>query len=182
MIRLLIPLLRKPINFLISFLLIIYSGNLFSQTKALENHFSFNHISVDDGLSNGYISSIVQDQQGFIWISTWDGLNRYDGYNFKIFNHNPLDSTTISSDNIRSQLITKDGTLWVGTDNGVINRYEPSSETFTRFKVDNINNSTSYDRQAGTGAAPGIRRGVILTLFFLPDGGHSALPSQEGYY
>lgn len=56
----------------------------------------FDLISTEDSLSQRFIAAIFQDSRGFMWFGTRDGLNRYDGYDFKIYRHNPFDSTTIS--------------------------------------------------------------------------------------
>ena len=57
----------------------------------------FKHLSVEDGLSNSSVFAILQDSRGFMWFGTTNGLNRYDGYNIKIFNHDLQDSSTLSS-------------------------------------------------------------------------------------
>src|SRR5688572_32480193 len=53
-------------------------------------------LGVDEGLSQGYVYAIYQDKKGFMWIGTHGGLNRYDGYNFKVFQYSPFDSTTLA--------------------------------------------------------------------------------------
>lgn len=95
----------------------------------------FQHISVNDGLSDSHISSIVQDHKGFMWFGTHDGLNRYDGFEFKIFKHDPKDSTSIPSDFIQSLTLLKDSSLWVGTNNGMVGKFDRSSNTFTAYKI-----------------------------------------------
>jgi ligand-binding sensor domain-containing protein len=111
----------------------------------LPQKLSFEHLTVSDGLSNGRISSITQDSTGFIWIGTSDGLNRYDGYKFKIFNHKPSDTTSISSNSILSTLCIGDK-IWVGTQKGV-DIYNPSDEIFYHMPI--------YDR-------PGIRENLSV--------------------
>ena len=56
----------------------------------------FDHLTIEDGLSQSTVNCIYQDRRGFMWFGTQDGLNRYDGYNFKVYRHLPSDSTTLS--------------------------------------------------------------------------------------
>ena len=57
---------------------------------------AFRHLTIADGLSQNAVSAIVQDRRGFMWFGTKDGLDRYDGYQFVVFRHDPFDSTSIS--------------------------------------------------------------------------------------
>ena len=68
-----------------------------------------------------------------LWIGTQDGLNRYDGYTFKIFKHDPDDPNSISHNSILAITEDNDGSLWVGTWGGGLNRYDPVAEKFTRY-------------------------------------------------
>ena len=76
-------------------------------------------IGIEDGLSNNNVTSIYKDQNGFMWFGTVDGLNRYDGYSFKIFKNDYLDPGSLPSDIILSINSDKAGNLWVGTRRGV---------------------------------------------------------------
>ncbi len=62
-------------------------AGFYFQTKIFPQSITFNHLTVENGLSNNDVNTIIQDQTGFIWFGTDDGLNRYDGYNFKVFRH-----------------------------------------------------------------------------------------------
>ena len=62
----------------------------------------FDHLSLEQGLSQGAVNCIVQDQRGFMWIGTQDGLNRYDGYTFTVFKHDPADEASLSANTIWS--------------------------------------------------------------------------------
>lgn len=86
-------------------------------------------IGLRDGLSQSSVNDIVQDQQGFLWVATDDGLNRYDGYEFKAFYHDPEDSLSLAGSVVNTLLIGPEGKLWVGTDLG-LSIYNSTSRTF----------------------------------------------------
>ncbi|MFZ5518917.1 MAG: two-component regulator propeller domain-containing protein [Candidatus Zhuqueibacterota bacterium] len=110
------------------------------QILAQNNQFVFKHITVEDGLSQNLVYAIRQDRNGFMWFGTQDGLNRYDGYTFTIFQYNPYDSTSIAGHEIRALFEDKAGNLWIGA--AGLSRFEPMSETFVRF-VHQPNNPNS---------------------------------------
>ena len=94
----------------------------------------FGRIDVEDGLSSNAVYAIIQDDLGFLWFGTDNGLNRYDGYNFKIFRNDPADSNSISGDNIWALMLDNAGNIWIGTKEGVLNRYNPETEIFTKWQ------------------------------------------------
>ncbi|UCS91838.1 response regulator [Echinicola marina] len=97
----------------------------------------FEHINMEDGLSGSTVFSILQDQQGFMWFGTKNGLNRYDGHNFKVFNSESKQSHGLANNFIYGLFEDSRGILWVGTGNGVYT-YDPNTEQFTYFnKVSN---------------------------------------------
>lgn len=89
----------------------------------------FKHISIRDGLSQSTLNDILQDELGYIWFGTQDGLNRYDGYEFKIFKHDIDNPSSISSGFVNCLYTMNDGYLWIGTNAG-INIYEHATEEF----------------------------------------------------
>tara|TARA_R110002049_G_scaffold302258_1_gene494976 strand:- start:34117 stop:38082 length:3966 start_codon:yes stop_codon:yes gene_type:complete len=91
--------------------------------------YSFKHLQVEDGLSHNSVLCMLQDKRGFFWFGTKDGLNRYDGYSFKIYQHNPNDVLSIGSNFIRC-LAEAGDILWVGTDTGLF-RYDEKTESFS---------------------------------------------------
>ncbi|HLZ88455.1 MAG TPA: two-component regulator propeller domain-containing protein [Puia sp.] len=93
----------------------------------------FTHLSGEQGLSNSTIEAIYQDSQGFIWIGTRDGLNRYDGHEIVVYRNDPADSGSISDGYIRCILEDRDHQLWIGTVNG-LNRFDRAKDRFTRWK------------------------------------------------
>jgi ligand-binding sensor domain-containing protein len=103
-------------------------------TKAQE--VAFDHISVEQGLSNVTVTAILQDHQGFMWFGTLDGLCRYDGYDIITFRNNPADTTTISDNVVWSLFEDAGGTLWAGTFNGGLNRFDRENQRFIHYKND----------------------------------------------
>ncbi|MGC3943829.1 MAG: two-component regulator propeller domain-containing protein [Chryseolinea sp.] len=91
-----------------------------------------NTFTTEQGLSQNNISAIVKDKDGFIWVGTGDGLNRFDGYTFLKFYHTDKDSTSLSNDVVRYLLVDEMGRLWVGTYNG-LNLYDSNTESFKTF-------------------------------------------------
>ncbi len=96
---------------------------------------SFKHLTTDEGLSNNQVLDIIQDKTGFIWMATDDGLNRFDGYNFKIYRNIPADSTSLSDNSTWSLFEDRNGFIWIGTKSGEINRYNPQTDEFTYWKI-----------------------------------------------
>lgn len=91
---------------------------------------SFKHFTVEDGLSQGSVNVLLQDHRGYIWIGTQDGLNRFDGITFKVFRHDPGDSTSLSSSWITALYQDSTRNLWVGTIDG-LNLFDPATGTFS---------------------------------------------------
>lgn len=77
------------------------------------------YLGIEQGLSNNAVTAIYQDQYGFMWFGTYDGLNRYDGYHFKIFRNMPNDTTSLISNRIVAIAEDQEHNLWIGTKQGV---------------------------------------------------------------
>ena len=92
----------------------------------------FKHITVDDGLSNSWVHSILQDKYGFIWFGTDDGLERFDGYSFREYKNNFRDTNSISSASIMAMLEDSRGELWIGTRQG-LNLYDRKNDRFIKY-------------------------------------------------
>ena len=128
--------------------IIIFYLFYFSLTSIIygQQNYLFENISVPEGLSNATISDIFQDSNGFLWISTADGLNRYDGNSIKVFKNDPNDSTTISSNNCFAMAEDSDGFIWIGVSGNAIDRYNPIDESFKRYPIETrgINNISEF--------------------------------------
>ena len=117
----------------------------------------YESISTAQGLSQGMVFDLLQDKEGFLWVATKDGLNRYDGYNFKIFTNDPYNSKSLSSNNINKLFEDSKGQIWVGTENEGLNIYDKKNGEFYRI----IHNSTSVN---------GLSNNAIKLIEELPDG------------
>lgn len=98
----------------------------------LPTQFHFRHYNIENGVSSNNISTLFQDQKGYIWIGTENGLNRFDGNQFTLYQkNNPLYSN-FHANSINTICETTDKELWLGTDNGVF-IYNQVKDTFTPF-------------------------------------------------
>jgi PAS domain S-box-containing protein len=95
----------------------------------------FTRLSTDEGLSQTRVIQIVQDDQGLMWFGSQYGLNRYDGYTFKVFKHEPGRADSLSGVFIYSLFKDRSGTLWVGCDE-FLDKFDPVTETFTHYRID----------------------------------------------
>ena len=109
-------------------LLIIWLAVLF---PAGAQSYMFKHLEVRDGLSNNQVNGIYKDADGFMWFATASGLNRYDGYDIKVYHSEPGDSTSLPDNFIASIQEDGEGCLWIQTGGGYA-RYNPATETFDR--------------------------------------------------
>jgi ligand-binding sensor domain-containing protein/DNA-binding response OmpR family regulator/nitrogen-specific signal transduction histidine kinase len=127
-------------------LLILLSAGMVSRTEAQEttsaSKISFNHLTVENGLSQSGVLSIAQDSMGFMWFGTKDGLNKFNGQTFEVFKHDEHNPASLSSSrNINTLLTDSKGKLWIGTQNG-LNLYLPESNSFRHFVNDPNDQST----------------------------------------
>ena len=102
----------------------------------------FENLGLKEGLSQSTVLAILQDQFGFLWIGTEDGLNRYNGYSFRVFRPDLNDPATISDRWITSLYEDSQGYIWIGTRQGGINRYDPATGSFTYYLHDPIDPET----------------------------------------
>ncbi|MGE5341934.1 MAG: two-component regulator propeller domain-containing protein [Candidatus Omnitrophota bacterium] len=94
----------------------------------------FEVISYQQGLSQNTVTSILQDRDGFMWIATQNGLNKYDGYKFTVFRRNLNDNNSLSSNHVTVLMQDRDGILWAGTLSGGLNRIDRTTMQFTHYR------------------------------------------------
>ncbi len=92
----------------------------------------FSHLTGENGLSQSNPNCIFQDSKGFLWVGTQDGLNRFDGYNFKVFKNDPFDSTTLTHNWIWTIAEDHHGDLWIGTFQGLC-KYVRNEDRFIQY-------------------------------------------------
>jgi len=93
------------------------------------------NITLETGIANNTVYSILQDSKGYMWFGTSSGLNRYDGYDFKIYTQNVKDSSTLSDNGIQTVFEDSKGILWIGTVSGYLNRFDRNTGLFIRFDL-----------------------------------------------
>ena len=131
----------------------------------------FHRLSTADGLSQTRVAQIIQDDLGFIWFGTQYGLNRYDGYNFKLFVHEPGNERSAAGTFVFSLFKDRDGLIWIGWSEG-LDRLDPRTETFTHYRVEHDEGGTqrantilhiSQDRQecCGSPRAPACTGSIL---------------------
>lgn len=121
------------------------------------NNYMFKYLEVKDGLSNNQTNAIYKDSRGFMWFGTISGLNRYDGYHFKIFRMNRLNQNTLPDNYIETITEDGDGRLWIRTSEGYA-IYDHNTETFMRsvrdwmrgIGIDGIPQRVYVDQQKNT--------------------------------
>ena len=94
----------------------------------------FIRLNGDAGLSHNSVYAITQDREGFLWFGTADGLDRYDGYEFVVYRHDPRDSTSLPNSQILDLAADRSGRLWVATPEG-LSRYDPFRDRFEAFPL-----------------------------------------------
>lgn len=100
---------------------------------SLQARLRFEHLTTVDGLSNDSVFSILQDHRGFMWFGTQAGLNRYDGYRVTQFRHDPKNPHSLGDDFVQMLLEDGRGGIWSGR--SFLSRFDPDTESFTRYSL-----------------------------------------------
>lgn len=120
----------KSILSSILFLTIFLNGTIVSAYN--ERDILFKNISIKDGLSQATVESILQDSRGYMWFATNDGLNRYNGYNFKVYRKERKSTKGLTSNYISKIIEDKQGFIWASAYGGV-NKIDVENETITQY-------------------------------------------------
>ena len=107
---------------------------LLCKTVIFSSVLNFDNISIKDGLSENYVNCVQEDEKGFIWIATDEGLNKYNGYETEIYRSNPFKTNALSGNRIHDIFKDSDGEVWISTDKS-IDKYEYGKNTFKRHLV-----------------------------------------------
>ena len=121
-----------------SYNIILLSLLLLSQSFSQTEEYIFRQLTDADGLSQSTIFAMIQDKDGYLWLGTIDGLNRYDGYEFRVYVNNPSDAASISDNFISALYEDKDGLIWVGTVNGYLNSFNKKTEVFKKYFINDF--------------------------------------------
>lgn len=127
---------------------------LFFGSRASAQSIHFEPLTAADGLSQGMIHAMLQDRQGLLWFGTRDGLNRYDGYHFEVFQNDPFNPFSPSDNIITCLLEDHEGRIWAGTENNGVSILDPGSGRFY---------------QIGTGAGK-LSHQTVITMTKTADG------------
>ena len=125
-----------------SFFIVIFSCFVGFIASAQNSNFIFDHLTVRDGLSHPSVNKIVQDSMGFLWIATQDGLNKFDGFGFKVYKSYDQKTNGLTNNSIKTLFIDKKGILWVGTVAGGLLRYNMQLDVFESYLHDPQNPKT----------------------------------------
>jgi PAS domain S-box-containing protein len=137
----------------------------------------FTHLTTNHGLSQGYVVDILQDRRGFMWFATRDGLNRYDGYTFVVYKHDPNDPGSLSSNFLQDLMEDDAGYLWVATSTGV-NRFDPRTERCTRY----LHDPENRDTLGGASVKSVVQDGHGSIWFGTEDSGLDKLDPRRGTF
>jgi len=150
----------------------------FAQTTQYES------LTIEQGLSQGMIFDILQTRDGFLWVATKDGLNRYDGYNFKVFSNDPFDPFSIAENTVTALFEDSRGWLWAGTEAKGLDLFEPRTGRFHHFSMNLQGNNADVGPgvnkilESPDGAIWALKRGAGLMRISIPDTWKNRMPDE----
>jgi len=132
----------QKFNFLTIFFTLAIAGNY---AIGQNRNMVFREFSKNQGLSNVFVNAIIQDKRGFLWIGTWNGLHRYDGYKFKVYKSVENDSSTLFSDGIMRLAEDNNGRIWIICHTG-LSMYDEAKDRFVRISSNDTSTGTYFTR------------------------------------
>ena len=135
---------KKILTIILTMICILSCMNISTSYANIVENFNFKNITIEDGLSQSTVKTIYQDSKGYIWIGTNDGLDRYNGYEFKHYKHDKYDKNSIANNYIVDIIEDKNGYIWVSTIGG-LSRINPDKDEIKNYysKEDSGNLSNS---------------------------------------
>src|SRR5690606_36241553 len=129
----------------IVFLIVLWNVHYVQSQSFISEYSHIQSLSLEDGLSQVNVNAVLKDAEGFIWVGTNDGLNRFDGYSFEVFNHQEFDSTSLGDNKIYSLFEDSNDNLWVGTNLAGLHLYNKKTKSFRRYihRPGDVNSLTS---------------------------------------
>jgi len=127
------------------YLLIIFI--CISITTFAQENILFEHYTINDGISQSTINEIIQDSEGLIWFATYDGLNKFDGYNFTVYRNDPDNKNSLCQNYIICLAEDAKGRIWIGSYNKGIDIYDKNTNTFTNYRYDKNNPKSLSNNQ-----------------------------------
>lgn len=121
--------------------------------SAQENDLKFKRYGSENGLTHERITTVFKDSQGFVWVGTMDGVNRFDGYRFEQFTKIPFDTTSLPNKHIIGMVETKDNTIWIITNSIYLSKFEKKSHQFTNYQMPQIQHEPEANSRPHTFSA-----------------------------
>lgn len=149
-----------------------------------QQNFDYESLTIEDGLSQGMIFDIIQTRDGFLWIATKDGLNRYDGYNFKVFTTDPFNGFSLSENTVVALLEDSRGWLWIGTESKGFEIYDRQSGRFYHIPAKIKVGAGAFDtewvsiQEAPDGAIWALQISGALVRISIPAAWKTKLPDE----
>jgi two-component system, sensor histidine kinase ChiS len=141
---------RNFLFYLVIAILCLLPSHSYAQLPVPQLVTKFENYNTQHGLSQSTIKGIVQDQQGFTWLATYDGLNRFDGYQFKVFRFDKENNNSLSSNLLTSLAVTSDGLIWIGTLDAGLNSFDTRTNEIIRYPLMRSNSITNTGRRITT--------------------------------
>jgi len=125
--------------------IILLASSVYSQKVNI----TFEHFSVAQGMSEPIVYSVIQDRDGYLWFGSWGGIEKFDGYRFKAYKHEPHNPNSIDNAFVRTLYEDSEGIIWVGTFNG-LEKFDKTKDSFTHYKPHTTGPETEWSNQVGS--------------------------------